>query len=273
MKNGIKFNFCDTNSLTNNQIKELVCIQKDMWSYWLWEYIKCNSCNKIHSKADIFWYLWNEFKYQPVTKLENIFLSDSIKCTNCFSTDTEFIYDIDKNIEIFINRYKKQSYLVLSKNNSWEVIWFCDWYISSLEDIYKSDLSIHYGMENLWKIFDLVQDKLPLDNLSKLLYFSSLWTYQEYINYNYLYEMLRSFFNSMSNIWFIKWITELDKNNSLYKIYKIMWSISIWVENILNKNTQENYDSDICVFNDPINDFKSKYDIPFRELIKKYKIK
>ncbi len=59
-------------------------------------------------------------------------------------------------------------------------------------------------------------------------------------------------------------ITELDKNNNLYGIYKIMWSrsLEIWdIPHLKDKisNTGENYESDIVVFPDPIRQAKEKF--------------
>ena len=105
-----------------------------------------------------------------------------------------------------------------------------------------------------------------------MLYFSSLWTYERYLSYWYIYELLRSFFKSIDLNLQIPGI-KLDKNNSLYKIYQMMWSTSLWLDKNLISNISNNYDSDICVFPDPINDFKTKYDVSFRTLVKNHKIK
>ena len=53
----------------------------------------------------------------------------------------------------------------------------------------------------------------------------------------------------------------------------MMWSNSLWLDKNLISNISNNYDSDICVFPDPINDFKTKYDVSFRTLVKNHKIK
>lgn len=97
----------ETDKISKNQLFEMWKIQKDMWAFWLWEYVKCNCCNEIHSKNDIFWHLSSEIRRESVTKLEEIYLWDSIICKNCDSTNTKFLYDIDSNINSFIDRYKK----------------------------------------------------------------------------------------------------------------------------------------------------------------------
>jgi len=263
----------DVKKISNNDLSNISKIEKDMWAFWLWEYVKCNCCNKIHSKNDIFWHLSSEIRRESVTKLEEIYLWDSIKCKICNSTNTEFIYDIDANIKSIIDRYKEQAFLVVSYNDLWDIIWFCDWYISDFASIFSKDISSHYWKYNILDIESKIKDTLNLEVLNKLLYFSSLWMYEKYVNYIFIYELLRGFFRSIEVEDSLIWITELDKNNSLYKIYQMMWSISIWIEKSLVSNVGINYDSDICVFPDPINDFKTKYDLNFRELVRNYKIK
>lgn len=263
----------NTKILSENELSEMWKIQKDMWAYWLWEYVRCNCCNKIHSKNDIFWHLSDEIKRESVTKLEEIFLWDSIRCKKCDSTNTDFIYDVSTNIEIFRDRYKEQAFLVLSYNESWDIVWFCDWYISSFNNIFEKDLKFHYNKFDPNIIENEIIKILCLASLQDMLYFSSLWTYERYINYSYVYDLLRAFFKSIDTDKNIPWITELDKNNSLYKIYKMMWSLSLWLDKKLVSNLSYNYDSDICVFPDPINDFKTKYDVSFRTLVKNHKIK
>ena len=84
-----------------------------------------------------------------------------------------------------------------------------------------------------------------------LLVFSSMWTYESNMNYSVLYELLRNFFHSIE--WYdIPWITELDRNNTLFRIYRMMWSISLEIKWLLNwndvvSNTSKDYDSEICV--------------------------
>lgn len=273
MKNTTFIEKVDTKNIPDSTLFEMSKVQKDMWAYWLWEYVRCNYCNKINSKNDIFWYLSSEIRLESVSKLEEIFLWDSIKCKNCESGDTEFIYDIDKNIQTFLERYKNESFLVLSYNVKGDIIWFCDWFIWYFEEIYNKELLSHYW--NIDPIFlkKIVEEKLSITSLNKMLDFSSMWTYQKYISYNFIYNLLREFFRSIYVDWLIPWITELDKKNSLYKIYKMMWSISLWLDKKYLSNISDNYDSDICVFPNPIDDFRTKYDVPFRELIKKHNIK
>ncbi|MDD3145401.1 MAG: hypothetical protein PHV23_04795 [Candidatus Gracilibacteria bacterium] len=263
----------DTKNISDSTLLEMAKVQKDMWAYGLGEYVRCNCCNEIYSKNDIFGHLSSEIKTQSVTKLEEIFLGDSVRCKECNSTNTEFMYDIDHNVQTFLERYKKESFLVLSYNVEGNIIGFCDGFIGSFEEIYNNELLSHYG--NIDSIFlkKIIEEKLSISSLNNMLNFSSMGTYQKYISYNFIYNLLRKFFRSINVDGLIPGITELDKTNSLYKIYKMMGSISLGLDRKYLNNLSDNYDSDICVFPDPINDFRTKYDIPFRELIKKHNIK
>jgi len=67
-----------------------------------------------------------------------------------------------------------------------------------LQDIYDSDLSYHYDIKDINFLLDLIYKKLPIDRDSLFLYFSSLGTYERYINYNFVYELLREFFSNIN---------------------------------------------------------------------------
>lgn len=272
MKNKIFIEKINTQNISTSTLLEMAKVQKDMWAFWLWEYVRCNCCNKIHSKKDIFWCLSSEIRRQSVDKLEWIFLWDSIKCKECYSTNTEFIHDIDKSISVFRERYKMESFLVLSYSLDWNIIWFCDWFIGKFMEIYKSELISHYWNIEPWFLEEKIKEKLVISDLDKMINFSSMWTYEDFSNLNYIYDLLRWFFNSI-NIWKnIPWITELDKKNSLYKIYQIIWSISLSIDKTYVNNTYYWYDSDICVF--PwtiIKYFNDNYDVPLKELLRRKK--
>lgn len=263
----------DTTNISDSTLLEMSKVQKDMWAYWLWEYVKCNCCNKIHSKNDIFWHLASDIRLESVTKLEEIFLWDSIKCKNCESSDTDFIHDVDKSVSLFRKKYNKQAFLVLWYNSIWDIVWFMDWYFAYLVDIYNLEISYHYPNLAIDILEKAVINKLDISILGKILSLSSIWTYEKNISYCFIYELIRIFFKIVSENHGTPWIIELDKKNSLYLIYKIMWSISLWIDNKQAIWINENYESDLCVFYDPIDNFNSNFDMTFRQFVKKYKIK
>jgi hypothetical protein len=263
----------DTKTLSKNELMELGMIQKDMWAFWLWEYVKCNCCNEIHSKNDVFWHLSSEIRRESVTKLEEIYLWDSIKCKNCKSTDTEFLYDIDSNVNAFINRYRKKSFLVLSYNDNNDIIGFCDGYIDNLLHIYETDLKIHYPELNLESLSESIKNKLSVDSVEKILFFSSMWTYEKYSSLKIAYDLFKNFLNSVNlddeKIWF----TELDKNNPLYFIYDALWKISLWISKDIFINTHQWYNSDLCVFpRKSLDFFRENWDLSLRSFLKNFRL-
>lgn len=259
--------------LSECQLIEMWKVQKDMWAYSLWEYVICNCCNQIHSKNDIFWYLSQEIRRDSVSKLEEIFLWDSIKCKRCNSWNTDFIYDIDKSVSFFIEKYKQEAFLVLWYNLNWEIVGFMDWYFSYLIDIYNLEISYHYPNLSINILEELIKNKLSVLSLDRLLSLSSIWTYENNISYTFIFELIRRFFKIVWNKWWTPWIIELDKRNSIYQIYKIMWSVSLWIDTNISVNTNENYESDLCIFVDPIANFNTNFDMSFRQFFRKYKIK
>jgi len=273
MWNEILIKSVNTLDLLDSELLSISQVQKDMWAYWLGEYVRCKCCSKIHSKNDIFWHLSSEIRRESVTKLEEIYLWDSINCKTCNSIDTEFIYDIDKSISFFREKYKQEAFLVLGYNYNWDIIWFMDWYFAYLIDIYNLEINYHYPNLSIDVFEELIKNKLNTLVLWKFLSLSSIWTYEKNISYPLIYELIRKFFKIVSEKKGIPWIIELDKRNSIYQIYKIMWSLSLWINSNNSVNTNKNYESDLCIFVDPIDTFNANFDMPFKQFIKRHKIK
>ena len=152
-------------------------IEKDIWATWIWEYVKCNYCNEIHSKEDIFWHLPIDIKKKSVDILEELFLSDTINCKKCKSWNTSFIYDLDFNIQNIIDRYKNsvESYLSILHDDEWNFYWFSDWYIDKFKIIYKNELLIYFW-EDLYN--DLINNWF-VDNFINYFCCSSVWILEE----------------------------------------------------------------------------------------------
>jgi len=264
----------ETKWISENQLIEMWKVQKDMWAFWLWEYVKCNCCNKIHSKNDIFWHLSDEIRRESVTKLEEIYLWDSINCKTCNSTNTEFIYDVSTNVEIFRDRYKQKSFLILSYNKVWDIVWFCDWYVDSLENIYKKDLKQHYPSLDINMLSEKIHDKLLLDSIENILFFSSLWTYEKNSSLKLAFDLFKFFLKTIKLSDEKIWFTELDKNNPLYFIYEVIWRISLDISSNNVFNTNDCYESDLCIFpRESINFFQTNWDYSLRNFLRLVKSK
>ncbi len=272
MKNNI-IKSVSIEELSGNNFKEIAEIEKDMWAYWIWEYVKCDNCNSIYSKNDIYWDLEYEIKIKTVTEIENILWNDSILCKKC-SSSTNFIYDIDENlIEIKKRLFEsKQSFIsILYNNDNWDINWFIDWYVDYFNNIYERELKYHYDI--IWKkelkrfIEKNIWNNLPENIFS----FSSMWTKEKYKNFYILFEMIKYFFsmipNSLDNV---LWLTELDSWWSLNSIYAVLWAKKIDINWIIN-NTNLNYNSWLFYHKWVVADYKKSFSLDIRTFLKKYK--
>ena len=207
--------------LSDDELRKLAEIEKDMWAYWIWEYVRCWWCWKVHSKADVYWHENESIRQHTVTQLEEIMQLDAIKCNDCWS-DTDFIYDEDKNLPEIKSRLldRPDSYLVLARDEEWIVRGFMDGYVAEFMSIYQHELESHYA--RVWRevIESFIRKKLWWDMPNQFLSFSSLWTEQRYQSFYIIYQMLRVFFDSIPDEQLdTMWITELDTGGSLHAFY------------------------------------------------------
>lgn len=260
--------------LSENELREIAEVEKDMWAYGIGEYVKCDCCQDIYSKHDIFWHLSDEIRLKSVTKLEEIFLWDSIKCKKC-NTDMDFIYDLESNIFDIKSRLhdSMDSYISLLKDEFWTINWFIDGYIDDFSWIYDRELKSHYW--NIWKdllirnIERKLWEKLP----EKIFSFSSMGTIEQYKSFYIIFELIKDFFaNIHKENDHILWLTELDSWKSLNAIYHSMWAVKVWLENNkLITNKSSNYNSDIYIHRKVVKDYKENFSLPIKQFLRKNK--
>lgn len=260
--------------LSENELREIAEVEKDMWAYGIGEYVKCDCCQDIYSKHDIFWHLSDEIRLKSVTKLEEIFLWDSIKCKKC-NTDMDFIYDLESNIFDIKSRLhdSMDSYISLLKDGFWTINWFIDGYIDDFSWIYDRELKSHYW--NIWKdllirnIERKLWEKLP----EKIFSFSSMGTIEQYKSFYIIFELIKDFFaNIHKENDHILWLTELDSWKSLNAIYHSMWAVKVWLENNkLITNKSSNYNSDIYIHRKVVKDYKENFSLPIKQFLRKNK--
>lgn len=253
----------DPKKLTKNELIQISWVEKDMWAYWIWEYVKCKNCWEIHSKNDIYWHLENEIKIESVTKIEELLGLDSIECNNCQSNNTEFIYDIDTNLEEINKRLFESdtSYISLCKNKTNDIIWVMDWYTTNFTNIYQREFDYRY--KNIWEknMKDFIELQLwkKLENI--LLTFSTFWTYEKYRSLNILFKLFKNFIDNINNEDINKkLIVELDYNSTIHWLYHALWISEIWFlwnKNLINR--WKKYNSDIFIHN---NIYSIKENIP-----------
>ncbi|MDD4152017.1 MAG: hypothetical protein PHR68_05360, partial [Candidatus Gracilibacteria bacterium] len=107
-------------TLSKKDLEKIVEIEQDMWARedGLGEYIKCECCNKIYSKEDVFGHLSKEIKIQTIKKIEEIIDFD-IVCPDC-KGQVKSIYDREEYIESVLDRYKNtiESFLTVYRDST-----------------------------------------------------------------------------------------------------------------------------------------------------------
>lgn len=255
----------DTSKLWENDIIQIAEVEKDMWAYWIGEYVKCNNCWNSSSKNDIYWYLENELKIESVTKIENILWYDSIKCDTC-NNDTEFVYDINSNIINIKERYfKSESYLSLARNSNWNIVWFCDGYIDSLEVIYNRFFDYYYP--KLWYdwLKSVLEKELNTNIPDEFLVWTSIWTLEKYKSFFIFYELMKSFFYSIDKL-DILWISDSVIWTNTQWVYTSLWAKRLW----LNNFNIAKYDTDIFIHENAVQKYQAELNWNVKNFLKKY---
>ena len=243
----------DPKSLSWDDIASLAEVTQDMWADGIWEFVQCEECGHMHSKKDIFWWLIPQIYSLTVRKLMGDFEIDTLSCHKC-SGDVRFVYG-KANIEVIRDRLlkTKESFLVVASHEKWDIVWYEDAYIWSLEDIFYREFETHYryvGVEEIRKRIFNVLGFSP----DELLVLSDIWLLGKYRNFQNLFQILSKFSRSIPpENDKIPGFTELDKENSLYKISQSLWWISLWIDQDIqlgNKisNIWKGYKSDLIVY-------------------------
>ncbi len=255
----------DTEKLWIKDIVEIAEVEKDMWSYWIGEYVRCKNCWNTHSKEDIYWYLEYEIKIESVTTIENILNMDSIKCLDC-NSDTDFVYDTTENIEVIKERYNEsESYLSLARNQSWKIIWFCDGYIDDLDTIYDRFFEFYYPKLWLEWLKNILNKELHTKIPSELLVWTAVWTEEKYKSFYIFYNLMKSFFYSIDKL-DILWISDSVIWTNTEWVYSSLWAKRLWV----NDFNIANYETDIFVHENVVSDYQKELKGDVKHFLKKY---
>lgn len=262
-------------SLSKIDLEKIVEIEQDMWARedWLWEYMKCESCLKIHSKEDIFGHLSNDIKMQTVKKIEEIIDFDKV-CSDC-NWKIKSIYDRNEYIESIRDRYFNsiESFLTVYRDDNWEIRWFFDWYIDSFEKIYEREFSYYYWDLGVNIIKNIIEEKIWNKISNNIFVFSSVWIEKNYINFMIYINLLKLLFSSIpddKNNYL--WITDVKDSTNISKLYKSLGSIELNLNNkikFFNKNNK--FSSDLYIHENVVLDYKKELSLPIRKFLNKYK--
>lgn len=269
-------------NISEIDLQKIVEIEQDMWAReeWLWEYVKCKSCNTVHSKEDIFGHLAKEIRIQTVKKIEEI-IDFEIVCPNCES-EVKSIYDRNEYIESIRSRYNNtiESFLTVYRDENLEIRGFFDWYIDNFENIYEREFSLYYS--NFWvsRIKKITKENIWVDLPEKILMCSALWMEEKYKNFFNLYDMMKFFFNKIYKLFWnnIVGIYESSIWTNTHSIYHVAGWQKLWFSNDLDLysniiNNKKWHISDIFIHNNIAESFIMKMNIPARNFLKENRLK
>lgn len=273
MKQNLNIKNVNPYDLSERDFTRLNEITQDMWAEWIWEFVQCKCCWKMMGKKDIFWHLSKDVYDRTVKQIMAILKVKEISCIYC-KWETDLVYGDDNTQNIKARLLDSEhSTLIVCENSSWEIVWYMDWYVDDLDTIFARELKYHYEYVWIDEIKNRV-NKILRWTPQKLISFSSLWLISWYWNFFNIFEIYKKFSQSLPLDFInVPWITELDRNNNLYFIYKNMLSISLWLSDDNETktkiaNTWENYASDIVVFEKPLENFTKSFNVWIRDFLK-----
>lgn len=215
---------------------KLAEITQNMWAgeSGLGELAQCNACGII-SKEDVFSDLSPLDFSKNVADIMRQKGIRSIDCPHC-GKDTRLIYPIADTLRNISERLfqSESSFVVVCRDAQENLVGYMDGYIAPLQTIYEREL-YHYSKIGLQTISDRVNAILGYEP-PLLLSFSSMGLMDEYAknaSLGVIFRMLKEFARIIPDEKLgIPGITELDKNNNLYKIYEILGSRSLGISEI-----------------------------------------
>jgi len=260
------------NAIPDSLIQTIFEIEQDMWARWIWEYLNCDDCNEILSKSDVYSKEWGivlpeDIKYETVMNIEK-YLWTIPNCT-CCGWNTAHVYDYDSYWPEIQARYSKtDSFLSLSNDDNWKVVWFMDGYIASLEEIFEWEFSYHFSP----KLLDMIWEKYKKHRKERLLTVSSIWTDDKNKSLSRVFELLRSFFAQFDESYDEMWvIVESIIWSTTYCIFDLMWADKMQVGNenwVILKWTQNlKFSTDILFQSWAIAKYRDCFNLRARDIV------
>jgi hypothetical protein len=219
---------------THNDYKILQELtQEIMW--YRWELVICDSCNKVVWKKELFWIPQSWFHSKTIKELIYERWTNLFECVWCWK-EMKFMY-WNEYIDKLKRRYSEsvENFLTISRNERGETVWYSHCYVRDLPAIFDDELSGHFRKIWLEKIRNDIEEILekPIKNI----YFKSfLWLVEAYCSPVNTFEQIQK---TKFPIEQVPSIAEVDKNQSLYSIYKNIW----WLELFYDKKELTDYSS------------------------------
>jgi len=225
MLTNITYTSLDTHNIPQEVLDRIFEIEQDMWARWIGEYVECSTCDIIYSKEQVYGQSWihplsQQCVRETVMEIERQ-LGHSPKCLWCGWKMTH-IYDYNSYIEQIQERYgREDAFLTVAYNSEDQIVWFMDWYIASLEEIFRNEFSFHFT-EGL---LEEIMCRYKLHRSQKLMTFSSLGTDDKNKSLFLIFSLIRQYFDSIpDDIDNISWLFESIIGSSTYGIFSIMWA-------------------------------------------------
>lgn len=273
MKNNLNIEIVNPKELTEKDFEKINEVTQDMWAEWLWELVQCKCCNKMLSKKDVFGHLEKNIYEETVEKIMKTLNMETINCTEC-GEETKFIYWRENVINIKERLLQSEdSFLVLCKDEKNEIIWYEDWYVSSVDEIFKRELEYHYKNIWVWEIKSRVSNIL-WTTPEKMIVISSLWLISKYVNFYTAFEIMNNFYNAIPEKYEdLACIAEVDLNNNISNVTQILWWVSLWIQNDENlkgkiENTSKEYKSNLTLIPNALWRYKKLKEKWIRHLVK-----
>lgn len=206
---------------TDDDYKTLQELTQEIMGY-RWEFIICNSCNKVSWKDEVFWISQWWVHTKSIKELMHEWWAHVFECIWCWK-EMKFMY-WDEYIDKIKRRCSAsvENFLTISKNESGETVWYTHCYVRDFSAIFDDELSGHF--RNIWpKRMQSDIEKILEIPIRNVYFKSFLWLTEPYSSPTNTFEQIQK---TKFPIEQVPSIAEVDKNQSLYSIYKSIW----WLE-------------------------------------------
>lgn len=237
------------NTLDIKNIKNLNYVLQDIWAEAFWEFAQCDNCWYIMDKEEFFEKKVSMLKQEIIHDiLKLIWIEEkSLKCTKCnWHAHAFFWKNYFNKIKYKQNKTLQYNLSLLRDENS-NIVWFCEWYKDTYENIYFDEFDIRY--KNYWIIWfknKIIQTIWYLPN--EVYLFSWIWILKSHKNFFNFYELMKDFalnyLNQLENEYAI---LEVDEWKVMEKVAILFWWKKIDFDRNLITNTKDWYKSTIYI--------------------------
>lgn len=230
----------DLSKLNDSDLEKFWRIIQETWSFFFWEYLKCNDCWNIQNKEDVYKHYTNDYSQYTIEELEALFTHD-FTCWkwNCNGSTSQIWWnDFMRDLEFSLTQNISAN-LVTFKNRANEIVGIWYSYINSLRKIYEQDLYFDFPneIENNIQFQNRMNQNfiIPtgLSIIEREKSFNTVMTIWKF--------MMMSYQNEYNKL---PWILASLNWSATNRAYIKNWAIQTWVTSPNNSNiqllTQEN---------------------------------